>query len=66
MWRSVPQRDSLEYIDKYLEHESKLMKLSEAQNVTVEQLLPPHQDGAALMIALFGAVDHVVVPCQKE
>jgi hypothetical protein len=67
---------SIEYVEKHLEHEGKMMKLSK-EEVTAQKLLPPYETlldampldatlDQALMVALFGAVDRVVVPCQKE
>ena len=64
---------SAEAIDRQLGHEAKLIKLSEAPDITATQLLPPFtvyddavKTNESLFEALFGAVDKVVVPCQKE
>lgn len=64
---------SISHIKKHLAHEDKMMKLSAAPAITAEQLLPPYEAmldampvEEGLMMALFGAHDRVVVPCQKD
>lgn len=63
----VAEVGSVAAVAKQLEHEDKLIKVAEAPDVTVEQLLPEGcNDAETTMLELFGDLKKVVVPCQEE